>query len=240
MNTVRRAKFSVVIPTLQRADELERLVQMCSNHPLVEEIVIINNAPGDLSFRYPKMRILQQGSNIFVNPAWNLGVAESRAEWVAILNDDVDFSPQLFDIAARELKRGLYGIVGVDGHFINREPRKKPRIRVATYEHVSIGFGMAMFMRRDDYVPVPASLLIWGGDDWQFLHQKRPNAVVSEVRFETEISVTSSSDEFMAMRSAEYNEAMRLLEQVHGKRWWHRPTRALASLRAWRGRRRER
>lgn len=231
-----RNKFSVVIPTLQRAKEFEPLVSMCSEHPLVAEIIIINNADFEVPFTYPKMRILEQESNIFVNPAWNLGVTEARSEWVAILNDDIEFDEDLFQIAARQLRRGVIGIVGVDGYFMNRPSGSKPRVRIATYEHVAKGYGMAMFMRRDDYVPVPASLLIWGGDDWQFQNQHRPNVVVSGVRFETEVSVTSGSQEFQALRAAEYEEAMRLLGPIRGQRWWHRPTQALAMFRSWRGR----
>ncbi|WP_083882723.1 glycosyltransferase family 2 protein [Brevibacterium senegalense] len=160
-----QAQFSVIIPTLQRAAELEPLVKLCSGHPLVSEILVINNAPQPISFAYPKLRVLDQRENIYVNPAWNLGAVKARSQLLAILNDDVSFDAELFDIAALQLSRKWVGIVGIDGAYLNRPRLEAPKVRLATYEHVTLGFGMAMFMRHDDYVPIPSSLRIWGGDD---------------------------------------------------------------------------
>ena len=93
-------KFSVIIPTLQRSEQLQTLVERCSAHPRVLEVVVINNAPETLQWASPKVRVLQQKRNIYVNPAWNLGARESSGKWLAIINDDVLFDPSLFDRAA--------------------------------------------------------------------------------------------------------------------------------------------
>lgn len=230
------AKISVVIPTLQRPDDLEPLVKMCSEHPLVKEVLLVNNAQTDVSFTYAKLVVLQQDDNIFVNPAWNLAVRRAQAPYLAILNDDVSFDPELIDLACRLLARPTVGMVGIDGSFINRPREPRLQVRIATHEHVSLGFGMAMFMRRADYVPIPESMRIWGGDDWLFLQQRRLNRVICGARFETEVSVTSSSEEFQLLRTAEYVEIDKHLKRVAGKRWWHYPSRGLAALRSLRGR----
>lgn len=232
----RDEKFSVVIPTLQRSDDLRPLVDLCAAHPLVLEVLVINNAPEPLVWESRKVRVLDQGRNIFVNPAWNLGAREARGEYLAIINDDMRFDPELIDHAAHTLGKPGVGIVGVDGAFLNRPRSDKIRTRLATYEHVAIGFGMAMFMRRSNYVPIPDDVKIWGGDDWLFMHQKWPNRVLVGARIETDVSVTSGSPEFQEMRQREWAAANRIMVPVHGSRWWHHPARAFAGARKLRAR----
>lgn len=87
-------QFSVVIPTLQKSSRLEEVVSICTDHPLVHEVLVINNAQQPLTLNSPKVRVLQQEQNIYVNPAWNLGAREARGEYLAIVNDDVIFDPE--------------------------------------------------------------------------------------------------------------------------------------------------
>ena len=229
-------QFSVVIPTLQRSDDLHALVELCAAHPLVAEVLVINNAPALLEYGFSKVRVLDQGENIFVNPAWNLGAREARGEYLAIINDDMRFDPELIDHAAAALAKPFVGIVGIDGAHMNRSRAEKIRTRVATYEHVTLGFGMIMFLRADDYVPIPDQVKIWGGDDWLFMQQKHPNRVLVGARVETDLSVTSSSPEFQALRKQEWDATNQMMGPVHGTRWWHRPAHALAQARKLRAR----
>lgn len=228
--------FSVVIPTLQRSADLGPLVELCAEHPLVLEVLVINNAPEPLDRSSPKVRVLDQDGNIFVNPAWNLGAREARGEYLAIINDDMRFDPELIDEAAAVISRPGVGILGIDGAFLNRPRAARTQIRFATYEHVTLGFGMAMFMRRTNYFPIPSELKIWGGDDWLFLKQRWPNRVIIGPRVETEVSVTSGAAEFQRMRQQELEIANRLIGPLRGTRWWHLPSSGLARLRSRRGR----
>lgn len=224
-------QFSVVIPTLQRSDDLHDVVELCAAHPLVAEVLVINNAPALLTFESGKVRVLDQGENIFVNPAWNLGAREARGEYLAIINDDIRFDPELIDHAAATLAKPFVGIVGIDGAHLNHPRAEKIRTRIATYEHVTLGFGMIMFLRAKDYVPIPDRVKIWGGDDWLFMQQKRPNRVLIGARVETDVSVTSGSPEFQALRQQEWEATNQMMGPVHGSRWWHRPARAIATAR---------
>ena len=92
-------RFSVVIPTLQRSDDLDAIVKQCAAHPLVFEVLVINNSPRPLVWESAKVRVLQQERNIYVNPAWNLGAREARGEFLAIVNDDVRFDDLAFDLS---------------------------------------------------------------------------------------------------------------------------------------------
>lgn len=226
--------FSVIIPTLQRSGDLRAIVNQCAKHPLVLEILVINNASTPLFWESPKVRVLQQDENIFVNPAWNLGAREAQGKYLAIVNDDVRFDDEIFDYCAKILGRGLYGMIGIDGSIINQKSTAKITHRLATYEHVAIGFGTFMAMRRNAYVPVPDPMKIWGGDDWLFLSQSRPNAVLRNTKFETDMSITSGSPEFQRMRMEELRITNHHLGSIVGKKWWHRPTRIVGSLRRFR------
>lgn len=228
-------RISVVIPTLQRSPMLEPLVELCARHPLVLEVIVINNAQQPLSFGASGVRVLDQDENIFVNPAWNLGAREAKGGVLALINDDVMFDPEVIDAAIAALEKPLTGIVGVDGAFLNK-PRESPiRTRLATYEHITGGFGVFMLMRTADYVPIPPSLRIWGGDDLLFMGQRRPNRVLLGAGIRTDMSVTSSSAEFQAMRQREWHETGRLVSAAPW-RWWHGPSRALARMRKMRAR----
>lgn len=51
--------FSVIVPTLQRSGELHQLVDQCVAHPLVQEVIVINNATNPVIWDSPKVRVLQ-------------------------------------------------------------------------------------------------------------------------------------------------------------------------------------
>ena len=73
-------KFSVVIPTMWYSDKTHRNLVNLNDCDEVGEIILIdNNTPlkPDYIDNLDKVRYLPQKENIFVNPAWNLGVRES-------------------------------------------------------------------------------------------------------------------------------------------------------------------
>ena len=188
------SEFSVIIPTLQRSDELHPLVEQCAAHPLVLEVLVINNAPEPLHWASPKVRVLQQAENIYVNPAWNLGAREARGKYLAILNDDVLFDPALFDLAAKWLRRPGVGIVGPNGSCFNRPTMGDVKVR-PTYAR-PMGFGTAMFMRRAFYVPIPETMRIFHGDDWLFEKAPRRCWTFWDFPIVTEMEVTSGDPAF--------------------------------------------
>ncbi|MEU2418608.1 glycosyltransferase [Brachybacterium paraconglomeratum] len=226
-------QFSVVIPTLQRSDDLHDVVELCAEHPLVAEVLVINNAPAPLTFESGKVRVLDQGENIFVNPAWNLGAREARGEYLAIVNDDVLFAPEAFDVAARALQRRAFGVVGPDRSAF-QGGSGRARVTVARPSGTIFGFGVFMCLRRRDYRPIPEEMRIWGGDDWLITTSPRPPGAILGVPFETEMNTTSGSPEIQALRQQEQEIADRILTPLHGSRWWHRPWHWIETARTFR------
>ncbi|MDO4918811.1 glycosyltransferase family 2 protein [Kocuria sp.] len=228
--------LSVIIPTLQRARELPELVELCAEHPAVREVIVVNNHQSPLDFGRENVRVLQQEQNIFVNPAWNLGVREAVADHIALINDDVLFDPVVLDIAAEFVLKPRRGILGLEGTFINRQQATPAKLRIAGRDHISSSFGMFMCLRKENYVPVPEDLLVWCGDDWLFLQQPWPNWVLMGPLVRSEVSVTSSAGEFQRMVRRETELADTYLRQVYGTRWWHRPVDVLVAARRQRAR----
>ncbi|MBB5598181.1 glycosyltransferase family 2 protein [Neomicrococcus lactis] len=203
-----RPVFSVIVPTLLRAEELQQLVQDCEDHPLVLEVLVINNATDPLSWNSPKVRVLQQQENIYVNPAWDLVVRESRGKYLAILNDDVLFNPKIFTFIAKWLGVPGIGIIGPNNSCLIA-PNGQPILR-PTNERPT-GWGIAMFMRRDAYTAIPEELRVFYGDDWLFRNSPRTNWTHGNYPIPTEMSVTSGDPKFNPIIAAD-DEVWRNLE----------------------------
>lgn len=223
-----RPVFSVVIPTLQRAPELKPLVHECAEHPLVLEVLVINNSPVPLRWPSPKVRVLQQAENIFVNPAWNLGAREARGDLLAILNDDISFDVSMFEDVSRVLGTSGVGIVGPHASCYSGREGGSFHIRPAL--EPGPFFGTCIFLRREDYVNIPEDMPIWGGDDWLFFHSRGMPMEFRGVSMRTDMSTTTRSPEFQALHDLNFQASMRHLGAVYphgigrgilGARWWH-------------------
>lgn len=190
------ARFSVIIPTLQRAPQLMQVIAICEHHPLVEEVLIINNSDSPLPFSGGKLRVLEPSQNIYVNPAWNWGAREARGAFLAFANDDIIFAPSLVDAVHARLSKGAVGIIGPGTSAFTGERRTKTFRPVY---HRTVGMGTLLFMRRESFVPIPESLLIWCGDDWLFRHQRERNYTFHGWHVRTPMSVTSGAPEFSLM-----------------------------------------
>lgn len=223
--------FTVIVPTLQRSPRLAEVLDRCLEHPLVLEVIVINNAGTPIDREHPKLRVLDQGRNIFVNPAWNLGAREARGELLAIVNDDVLFEDEALTRAARILRRGVFGIVGPDRSTFHPGAGGRIGHRLARPDATTRYYGTFLCLRRRDYRPVPAELKIWGGDDWLVTMSPRPPAVLIRTPFVTDMSTTSRAPEFQRMFAAERAATVRLVDSRRGERWWHRPQQVLVDLR---------
>lgn len=172
--------ISIVIPTMQkRLDILENLVKTLNLDNAVEEIIIINNAVKPLEFSYPKMRVITPETNIYVNPAWNLGVKEGVSKYIGLLNDDIIISPNLCSKILKEFeKNDKIGLLAFDFNDILpindgcTVPEDSDFILSKT-NFIAQGFGIAMFFPKEIYKPIPENLKIWFGDNYIFRQIKK-------------------------------------------------------------------
>jgi hypothetical protein len=203
-------KYSVIIPTLWRSDLTVPLVERLSQCTRVGEIIIIDNdqARSRIQELNPsKLVPLPQAQNIWVNPAWNLGVQVSRYGALAILNDDILFDPSpVFEMSVRAGEA-----IGIGLSCYDESPIEPFRIETSP-EH-TFGWGCAIFLRKSSWCPVPDGLKIWYGDNW--IRQKARAAMQIEgLKVQTEMSTTSNSPEFHYLIEEERQNWDRV-EQTH-------------------------
>ena len=70
-------KYSIIIPTMWRSELIHQMLPLYDRSEYVGEVIIIDNDPSkmpDLS-QFEKVRHYAMKENIYVNPAWNLGVS---------------------------------------------------------------------------------------------------------------------------------------------------------------------
>ena len=184
--------FTVIIPTLWKSYRTASLLADLENCPLVGEIIIIDNANSGYQSN-GKIKILSQKKNIFVNPAWNLGVSLAKFQQVCIANDDINFDTDVFEF----LNGKITGVIGMDSD--NYGLKKSTTFAISKIEQRCWGWGCLFFVNKNDYKPIPNNLLIACGDD--YLIKMLSAYVLSGLSIQTEVSTTSFSPEFLPIQS---------------------------------------
>jgi hypothetical protein len=186
--------IDIVIPTMWMAKDFDKALSTYTEHPQVNKIIVIDNCrenrPDYTVLKHPKIDIVSYGRNIYVNPAWNEGYAKSTSEVLAIINDDISVSHNIFDMVINfGLKKG--DLIGVnlrgyqDNYKIDDHIDTKEEIVKLNYKETDpIGgqawaFGICMFMLRESYSTIPQLYQVWYGDDYFAQHASAVYAINS-------------------------------------------------------------
>ncbi len=107
-------KYSVIIPTLWKSNRIHKLLWDLIKCEFVDEIILIDNASKYFEYyeALDKVKLVQTSENIYVNPAWNLGIKIAKNNNIALLNDDINFDPNIFGLINSETLSN-YGIIGM-------------------------------------------------------------------------------------------------------------------------------
>lgn len=164
--------YSYVVATMWRYEPFVDFLHDLVKHPLVGEIIIIDNDPSrrpeSRIFLNDKVKILTMGENIFVNPAWNWGVQEAKYDKIAIANDDLIFDLRVFD-KIYDYVIPQNGAVGLS--VMPNELHKVDgviRIKEWTSGEITFGFAMLMFVNKCSWEPIPKDLIMYFGDNYIF------------------------------------------------------------------------
>jgi hypothetical protein len=127
------------------------------------ELIIIDNLNSDYTADDDDIILVKPSSNIFVNPAWNLGVAISKNDTICLLNDDISINlTALFNNIPTD-----YGMIGFDANR-NLTQTVNADNDIWDFEETScrsLGFGCMMVMPKEYYEMIPPELQIYFGDD---------------------------------------------------------------------------
>ena len=201
--------ISVILPTLWRLDFQEQLSKLHESKNVGEILLINNDRVNTPSWfnpdQYLKLIEIIPHSNIFVNPAWNLGVRMSRYEHIMLQSDDVvsinyDFLEEIDqelidDDCLIGVGRSCYDVM-LSLHNNNQ----KIKFNDISNNSRDLGFGCMMFFRKDSHKPIPKEYLIWRGDDFmidRFKHMnKKIKTIINLSLAGTRMSVTVDLPEF--------------------------------------------
>jgi len=192
-------KFSVVVPTMWRYEGFVPFLSKLLNCTNVEEVIVIDN---DTNSRptlptNSKLRVFEFGTNIFVNPAWNFGIKESRCNKVLIVNDDIEFDTAVFDAVSEYVTpdNGLIGLCPGEPDF-NQYQITDGNIKIIKWqgEH-TYGFGCMFFVDKRNWVDIPSDLKIYYGDNFTFdlmIAANKPNYLITNMKFGGKFAQTTS------------------------------------------------
>jgi hypothetical protein len=191
-------KFTLVIPTLWKSNRLLDMLNLYLQSDSVGEIIIIDNSRRYFDFftEVPhKITLIQPDENIYVNPAWNLGIGISKFENICLLNDDVSFDVRIFDLFLKDdvLKNGIIGLSQT-----SYELTENGDIIIEKWQSGMNdgGWGCMIFLKKNMWVEIPNDIKIWCGDNFIKDINPTPKWILKGLKVETEMSTTSDLTEF--------------------------------------------
>ena len=204
-------KYSVIIPTLWKSNRTEQLIRDLNECDFVDEIIIIDNTNTDEWDRtYRKIRTVSKGENIYVNPAWNWGIELAKNECIALLNDDINFDPNIFGIIDKNVL-DTFGIIGMgEGNYKTPiDEERGPYLDVWQPGVNDWGWGCFIMFAKKHWVDIPEQLKIWYGDNYMQAVAYGRGIPVSQFRGlsmgDSDMSVTSDD---MSVRDVRDNDTI--------------------------------
>tara|TARA_R110000772_G_scaffold55472_2_gene126552 strand:- start:86 stop:727 length:642 start_codon:yes stop_codon:yes gene_type:complete len=204
--------FSVVIPTMWSIPHYTNaLIRNYVKSELITEIIIIDNNHSEYKhvdiYNHEKVKIHVMDKNIFVNPAWNLGVELSENNNVIISNDDIVIKPdQMLDFL---IKNDTWDCIGIDTSSYtetNTEFELKELSRSNKLNDlisVPYGFGCLMVIKRDSWITIPNNIKIYFGDNWIVNTYKNVFSIKTIDKLKTKMASTSSNPIFKAIKDSD-------------------------------------
>lgn len=186
--------YSVIIPTMWKCVRLNDTLQELDKHPLVGEIILIDNTDNSQQITsIPKLIHILEGTNTYVTAAWNKGAKMAKYDKLLILNDDIWMDWKILDILAPHITE-QNGLIGLDESEYNIE-RAENEFGLQPIFHRSGGWGCAIFVHKENYSPIPEEMKLWGQDDWLFVkarNRRKQNYKLVGYTIYGELSVTNN------------------------------------------------
>lgn len=194
-------KFTIGIPTIWKSQRINKSVKDLNELEIINEIIIIDNLHQyDGRFdTIEKVRVIQPEENLWVNPAWNRIVKEAQSELIVLLNDDINFDVNIFNVITKDTLE-VSGFIGMgQGNYENTEFDSPPIIQDATRTSDG-GWGCMIMFPKHYWVDIPEKLKIWYGDNFIKERNPYPKSVLRNFPIETEMSTSSDLMEVRAVR----------------------------------------
>jgi hypothetical protein len=210
-------KYSVRIPTLWKSNRIGKLLFDLVKCEFVDEIILIDN--GGKFFEYfealDKLKLVQVDENMYVNPSWNLGVKIATNNQIALLNDDINFDPNIFGLINSDTLSN-YGIIGMgEGNYKDEiDEERGPYIDVWKPGINDWGWGCFIMFDKKYWIDIPENIKIWYGDNFIKDRNPAPKGILRNFKVETEMSTTSDEPIWDERKKEDHVNFLKLF--VHG------------------------
>lgn len=181
--------YSVIALTMWKCDRFQQTLRELSKHPLVGEIILIDNTSNDLKIELPKLVHILERKNTYINPAWNKGVSLAKYDKLLVLNDDLWFDWNILNIVEPYVNEEI-GMIGMaEENFDN----PLSEFGLEPINHRNGGFACAFFIHKSNWINIPFEMKLWAGDDWLFVKNRmngKQNYKIVGFKLEGEVSGT--------------------------------------------------
>jgi len=207
-------KYSIIIPTLWKSNRIHKLLSDLIKCQYVDEIILIDNAGKFFEYyeALDKVKLVQVEENIYVNPAWNLGIEIAKNDLIALCNDDINFDPNIFGVIDENILTYV-GIIGMgEGNYkdeINKE--KGSYIDIWEPGVNDWGWGCLIMLKKSHWLPIPNEIKIWYGDNIIKDVNSVSKGVLRNFKVETEMSTTSYEKEWDEVKKKDYENFINYL-----------------------------
>lgn len=183
-------KFTIIIPTMWKHPSylMEMLKRYVANDLVTQVVIIDNDTKNKPNIKHnPKIEYFECGSNLYVNPSWNIGVILAYSKRVIIANDDILISNlnEVLSFIIKNLKQNE--VFGIDKSCYYGKSNALELVEASKMEY---GFGTFMAMFKKSYVRVPKEFKVWYGDNFQF--NKNTSYTIKGVKIKTPMQGTTS------------------------------------------------
>jgi hypothetical protein len=210
-------KYSVIIPTLWKSNRIHKLLWDLIKCQYVDEIILIDNAGKFFEYyeALDKVKLVQVEENIYVNPAWNLGIKIAKNDLVALINDDINFDTTIFGVITKDIL-SEFGIIGQSEFNYKVNNSDEPILEKWTGKVRDWGWGCLIMFDKTNWIDIPDDIKIWYGDDFIFKCNPSTKSTLKNFNIETEMSTTSDETKWDIIKKEDYNNFINYLrnEQV--------------------------
>jgi hypothetical protein len=180
--------FSVIIPTMWRSNELMKSLPLLDRCPVVGEILLINNDVAKTpewfkTTNWVKVKVFNPPSNIFVNPAFNLGISQCHYDKLCLLQVDILFDTTILNLLYNVVTPDR-GCIGFDSKFLVMQLadqlspipiREISLIPLKEREKEKLfGYAFILFLHKSNFIPIDEDMKIHLGECWiSYTHEKK-------------------------------------------------------------------
>jgi hypothetical protein len=200
---IKMKKISYIVPTILKFDNLINQLVNIGNIDCVGEIIIINNSNGiklpSFNCNANIIEIIPESPS-FCNGGWNLGAEKSSFDYIILSTDDLEFDANILNIITSKINTiEPFGIIGMDYKSItdNYSSVEDDIIFEEAIGEREYGFGMMMFMDRNNFIKIPDCLRHWYGDDFLYysmMEKNLNNYILKSNSFKLKTRVGSMSE----------------------------------------------